>query len=99
LKYYDKKIVFVTSRVHPGETGASHMFNGFLDLLMDQDNPQSRGLLKNFVFKIIPAMNPDGVYRGYYRSDTCGQNLNRHYLEPCPDLQPTTFSAKNVIKQ
>lgn len=99
LKYYDKKIVFVTSRVHPGETGASHMFNGFLDLLMDQDNPQSRGLLKNFVFKIIPAMNPDGVYRGYYRSDTCGQNLNRHYLEPCPDLQPTTFSVKNVIKQ
>ena len=99
LRFYDKKIVFISSRVHPGEIGASHMFNGFLDLLMDAKNPQSRALLKNFVFKIVPWMNPDGVYRGYYRLDTLGLNLNRFYLDPSPHLHPTTYSVKNVINQ
>lgn len=99
LRFYDKKVVFVSSRVHPGETGASHMFNGFLDVLMDAKNPHSRALLKNFVFKIVPAMNPDGIYRGYYRLDTLGQNLNRYYLDPSPDMHPTTNSVKAVLKQ
>lgn len=99
LKYYDKKVVFISSRVHPGEVGASHMFNGFLDVLMDQKSPHSRSLLKNFVFKIVPAMNPDGIYRGYYRLDTLGQNLNRHYLDPSPIMQPTTLSVKKILNQ
>jgi hypothetical protein len=99
LKYYDKKVIFLSSRVHTGEVGASHMLNGFLDLLMDQKNPHSRSLLKNFVFKIVPALNPDGVYRGYYRCDTLGLNLNRYYLDPCPDLHPTIYSVKHIIKQ
>jgi murein tripeptide amidase MpaA len=30
-------------------------------------NEQSQLLLKNFVFKIIPCLNPDGVSRGYWR--------------------------------
>ena len=37
------------------------MFNGFLDMLVN-DTHQSRALLKNYVFKIIPALNPDGIY-------------------------------------
>ena len=27
-------------------------------------------LRDRFVFKIVPMLNPDGVYRGYYRLDT-----------------------------
>lgn len=99
LQYYSKKIVFLSSRVHPGETGASHMFNGFLDLLMDPKNSHSRCLLKNFVFKIVPALNPDGIYRGYYRLDTLGQNLNRQYLDPTTKTCPTTYSVKHILKQ
>lgn len=99
LKFNSKKVIFISSRVHTGEVGASHMLNGFLNLLMDQKNPQSRSLLKNFVFKIVPALNPDGLYRGYYRLDTQGLNLNRYYLDPSPELHPTLYSVKNIITQ
>lgn len=33
-----KKIVFVSSRVHPGETPASFVLNGFLKTLLDRKN-------------------------------------------------------------
>lgn len=54
-----------------------------IDLLLDKENTQSQVLLDNFVFKIIPTLNPDGLARGYWRNDTTGTNLNRHYLDPC----------------
>ena len=56
-------------------------------------------LLDNFVFKVVPMLNPDGVYRGYYRLDTLGQNLNRYYIEPCREGQPTIWAVKQAIKQ
>jgi murein tripeptide amidase MpaA len=77
-----KKIVFFTSRVHPGESPGSHMLNGALNLLCDLKSEQGKLLRKHFVFKIIPTLNPDGVARGYYRLDTLGQNLNRFYIQP-----------------
>ena len=76
-----KKVVIFTSRVHPGESPGSHVLNGALDLITDLKSEQGRLLRKNYVFKIIPTLNPDGVARGYYRLDTLGQNLNRFYID------------------
>ena len=44
-------------------------------------------------------LNPDGVYRGYYRLDTLAQNLNRYYIDPKPDMQPTIWAVKKAIQQ
>lgn len=62
-----KKAVIISARVHPGETVGSWMMKGVIDFLTDPDNEEAQMLRDNFVFKIIPMLNPDGVINGNYR--------------------------------
>ncbi|XP_049542898.1 uncharacterized protein LOC125955781 isoform X2 [Anopheles darlingi] len=96
--FRDKKIVFISSRVHPGETPASFVLNGFLSMLLDRKSIVSQTLRRMYVFKVIPFLNPDGVYNGLYRSDTRGHNLNRVYLGPCHETQPAIYAARKLIR-
>ena len=38
---------------------------------------EAKLLRDNFVFKIIPMLNPDGVINGNYRCNLAGVDLNR----------------------
>ena len=96
-KYDAKKpIIFQTSRVHPGETPCSHALNGAIKLLLN-NSEDSKLLLKHFVFKIVPILNPDGVYHGHFRKDRFIQNLKRFYKRPCKNKQPTCFAIRNLM--
>ena len=99
LRFDKKPVIFLTSRVHPGETPGSHVLNGFLDILCDVRNDQGRHLRKNYVFKVIMMLNPDGVSRGYYRLDTMACNLNRMYLDPSKTDHPTIWAARKAVVQ
>ena len=96
-KFDDKRIYVLSARVHPGETPASHVMKGCLDFLLREDDRRSEQLRDQFVFKIIPILNPDGVLRGHYRTDARGQNLNRHYTEPDPVLQPQCYAYRQMM--
>lgn len=66
-----KKGVFISARVHPGESNSSWMMKGIIDFLVSSE-PEAILLRDNFVFKIVPMLNPDGVINGNYRCSLVG---------------------------
>jgi murein tripeptide amidase MpaA len=72
-----RKVVFITARVHPGESPASYMCHGLMDFIISAD-PLAILLRKNVTFVIVPMINPDGVFNGNYRCAVTGQ-VNTEY--------------------
>lgn len=90
-------IVF-TARVHPGESNSSWIMDGLLRFITG-DTVEAAKLRANFVFKIVPMLNPDGVINGNYRCGLAGHDLNRRYLETSPSFHPTIFFFKRMMKR
>ena len=88
----------MSARVHPGETPSSFVLNGFINFLLNRDDQIAIALRRQYVFKLIPMLNPDGVAQGYYRMDTKGINLNRLYLNPSKHDHPTIFAARSLLR-
>ncbi|OWK55627.1 Cytosolic carboxypeptidase 4 [Lonchura striata] len=62
-QFCSRPYVFLTARVHPGESNASWVMKGTLEFLVSSD-PIAELLRKCFIFKIVPMLNPDGVING-----------------------------------
>mmetsp|Transcript_4988 Transcript_4988/g.18739 ORF Transcript_4988/g.18739 Transcript_4988/m.18739 type:complete len:969 (-) Transcript_4988:1282-4188(-) len=98
LALKNRKGVVVTARVHPGESNSSFLVKGVMDYLTGP-SVDAKILRDNFVFKIVPMLNPDGVINGNYRCSLSGSDLNRKYLEPSIKLHPTIFHTKEMIRK
>jgi hypothetical protein len=98
LELNKRKAIIITGRVHPGETVGSHMMKGVLEFLTDPIKKEAKLLRENFVFKVIPMLNPDGVINGNYRCSLAGCDLNRRWKNPSKLLHPTIYYTKKLVK-
>ena len=92
-----KKKVWLIARQHPGEAMAEWFVEGFLERLLDAEDPVARVLLEQCVFYVVPNMNPDGGVRGNLRTNAAGTNLNREWLEPSMDKSPEVFLVRQEM--
>jgi hypothetical protein len=92
----NRQAVVISARVHPGESNSSLMMQGVIDYLT-ADTPEAQILRENFIFKIVPMLNPDGVIHGNYRCSLAGSDLNRRYADAHVSLHPTVYAMKNML--
>eukprot|EP01033_Poteriospumella_lacustris_P001269 gene1270-924_t len=88
-----KPALFLSARVHPGETPASWMMKGIMDFLTS-DSPAAQQIRKLYVVFIVPILNPDGVVFGNNRCSLSGVDLNRQWKLPVRHLHPTVYYFK-----
>ncbi|KAK6730401.1 hypothetical protein RB195_007084 [Necator americanus] len=93
-----KNIVFLSSRVHPGESNSSWMMHGILESLLTSVDPRIEELRSRFVLKIVPILNPDGVINGSHRCSLSGVDLNRVWDKPSRMLHPEIYHSKAIIQ-
>ena len=92
----DKKGVVLFGRQHPSETVGSWTIKGAIDFLLG-DSDEAKYLRDNFVFKIVPMINVDGVICGNTRTSLSGCDLNRRWMNPNIILHPEIYYTKEMI--
>ncbi|XP_053650195.2 cytosolic carboxypeptidase-like protein 5 [Cherax quadricarinatus] len=91
-----RRVVVVMTRVHGGESPTSFIVQGMVELLVGSSS-EAQVLREHVVFKIIPMMNPDGVYLGNYRSTLMGFDLNRSWNDASVWGHPTVHAARSML--
>ncbi len=91
-----KNGIVLFARQHPSETVGSWTIKGAIEFLMS-DSDEAKYLRDNFIFKIIPMINVDGVIMGNTRTSLAGCDLNRRWSNPNEFLHPEIYSAKELI--
>lgn len=89
-----KENVVIIGRQHPPEiTGALALF-AYVETLM-ADTKLARAYRARFETIIVPMLNPDGVYNGYWRHSTGHIDLNRDWG---PFTQPETQLMDKLLQ-
>lgn len=99
-----KNVIFISSRVHPGESQASWIMHGLLQCLLDPQSDEEKLLVQNlkdhFDFYLVPMLNPDGVINGNYRCSLAAVDLNRRFGQSTSKVfHPTVHATKHLLHE
>ena len=75
IALHEKKTVFFMAMQHAGEDAGAFYLEGLINFLLS-DNEDAARARKLFDFKLIPMMNPDGVFQGTSRYNAEMEDLN-----------------------
>jgi len=92
------RVIVVLCRTHSSEAPASHVCQGLIEFLVG-NHPIAAVLRDNFVFKIVPMVNPDGVFLGNNRCNLMGQDMNRNWHIGSEFTQPELHAVKGMLKE
>ncbi|KAI9584627.1 cytosolic carboxypeptidase 6 isoform X2 [Glossina fuscipes] len=92
------RVIVILSRSYGNASPASYMCQGFVEFLLST-HKIAKILRENFVFKIVPMANPDGVFLGNNRCNLIGQDTNRIWHVANEYLHPEIYAIKNMLKE
>jgi cytosolic carboxypeptidase protein 2/3 len=59
----------------------------------------AQGLMEQFVFKVVPMVNIDGVVHGNTRAELVGCDSNRQWADPHRHHHPVVHALKKLIEK
>lgn len=96
--YHKKKCMYVTARLHSAETYGSLIMKYLMSELVNRSENYD-SILSNYVIKLVPMINTDGVTIGNSRSSLVGLDLNRRWGDPNASIHPEIHFLKKIMKQ
>ncbi|XP_044733780.1 cytosolic carboxypeptidase 6 [Chrysoperla carnea] len=93
-------VIVILSRIHGSESPTSFICQGILEYLTSTQDIYILNYIRksNIIFKIIPMLNPDGVYLGNYKTNSIGMNLNNNYDKASIFIHPTIYELIKLLK-
>lgn len=93
------RVIVVLARSHPMESPTSFVVQGLIEFLAIANHPIAKLLRENVVFKILPMMNPDGVFLGNNRVNCLGHDMNRYWHNISFYTHPTMSATMDMLKE
>jgi Zinc carboxypeptidase/Cytosolic carboxypeptidase N-terminal domain len=93
-----KRTIWLMFRQHSWETGSSWVGEGAIRALL-ADDPESRIMRDQVVWKVLPLCDPDGVARGGVRFNINGFDLNRNWDVVDAVKMPEITAQRMAVKQ
>lgn len=66
---------------------------------LTQNAEKYDSVLSNYIVRLLPMANPDGVTIGNARSSLVGLDLNRRWSDPNPTIHPEIYFIKAEMAQ
>ena len=98
VPFHKRKVMYISSRLHSAETHGSVIMQHLIKELTERAECYDT-ILSNYIIKLVPMINPDGVTIGNSRSSLVGLDLNRRWAEPNASIHPEIYSLKQVMQQ
>lgn len=92
----NRKYILITCRSQASGISANYVLEGLINALISSTSLESKAAAENFVFLIIPMINPDGVVRGHSVTDTQGKKLSSSYHT---QISKENYPALDAVKR
>ncbi len=90
-----KKTIFLMAMQHAGEDAGTYLLEGMIQFLLSDDE-KAKTMREKFIYKLIPLMNPDGVFNGTTRYNMEMEDLNNIWLND-EKMQPEVAGVKRWV--